>query len=66
MLEPERHQKDWDKYLPMVTAAYRSTVHDMMMFGREVTLPKERKKESLQNSPHGPANQTPVANDAKD
>ena len=48
MLEPERHQKDWVKYLPMVTAAYRSTVHDMMMFGREVTLPKERKKQSLQ------------------
>ena len=55
MLEPERHHKDWDKYLPMVTAAYRSTVHEttretpnMMMFGREVTLPKERKKQSLQ------------------
>ena len=46
MLEPEKHQKDWDKYLPMVTSAYRSTVHEttketpnMMMFGREVTLP---------------------------
>ena len=46
LLDPEKHQKDWDRYLPYATAAYRSSTHDtlqetpnMMMFGREVTLP---------------------------
>jgi hypothetical protein len=40
------HQRDWDRYVPMVLMAYRSTVHDStgvspnrMMLGREVTLP---------------------------
>ena len=42
----DRNHKQWDMYLPLLTAAYRSTVHpgtgftpNMMMFGREVNLP---------------------------
>ncbi len=40
------NQRDWDLYLPLLTAAYRSTIHpatgytpNMMMFGRAVHLP---------------------------
>ena len=46
MIDPDKHQQDWDRYIPFATAAYRSTVHEtiqetpnMMMFGREVTHP---------------------------
>ena len=46
LLDPHKHQRDWDRLLPYVTAAYRSTTHEttketpnMMMFGREVRLP---------------------------
>ena len=46
MIDPNKHQQDWDRYIPFATAAYRSTVHEtiqetpnMMMFGREVTHP---------------------------
>ncbi len=42
----DRNQQDWDLYLPLLTAAYRSTIHpstgyipNMMMLGREVHLP---------------------------
>ena len=41
-----KHKNDWDMYLQLLMAAYRSTVHpatgfspNMMMFGREVTVP---------------------------
>lgn len=41
-----KEQDNWDLYLPIVTAAYRSTVHEstgysanQLMFGREVNLP---------------------------
>ena len=40
------HQRTWDKYLPMLTMAYRSTPHEssglspnQLMFGREINLP---------------------------
>ena len=46
MIDPNKHQQDWDRYIPFATAAYRSTVHEttqetpnMMMFGREVIHP---------------------------
>ena len=42
----KNNQKHWDKYIPLLTAAYRSTVHpstgftpNLMMLGREVHLP---------------------------
>ena len=42
------NQKDWDLWLPYLTSAYRSAVHDStgftpneLMFGREVTLPTD-------------------------
>lgn len=42
----EKDLQNWDIHLPLLTAAYRSTVHpatgytpNFMMFGREVTLP---------------------------
>jgi hypothetical protein len=42
----DKNHKDWDLYLPLLMAAYRSTVHpatgytpNMMMLGREVHLP---------------------------
>ena len=57
MLESEIHQKDWDKYLPMVTAAYRSTVHETTRETRNMMIvpsrghSSERKKETkLANS----------------
>ncbi len=41
-----KNEKDWDLYLPLLTAAYRSTVHpatgytpNLMMLGRETRLP---------------------------
>jgi hypothetical protein len=44
----ENDQHNWDKYLPQVMMAYRASVHtstgvspNMMMLGREVTLPLE-------------------------
>ena len=40
------HQRTWDRYLPMLTMAYRSTPHEssgfspnQLMLGREVSLP---------------------------
>ncbi|KAK6177716.1 hypothetical protein SNE40_015762 [Patella caerulea] len=40
------NQNDWDKYLPMIMMAYRSSIHEStgvtpnkMMYGREITLP---------------------------
>ena len=40
------NRRDWDEYLPYVTAAYRSTIHpatgfspNYLMFGREVNAP---------------------------
>ena len=46
MIQPHQHQTDWDKYLPYVGLAYRSSVQattgetpNMMMIGREITLP---------------------------
>ena len=42
------NQTDWDNHLPMLSAAYRSCVHeksgytsDLLMFEREVNLPIE-------------------------
>jgi hypothetical protein len=42
----DNNQENWDEYLPLLTAAYRSTIHpatgftpNMMMLGREVRLP---------------------------
>ena len=39
-------QDDWDKHLPLLMMAYRSSIHEttgvspaMVMFGRELTLP---------------------------
>ena len=44
----DKHQRNWDVYLPLLTAAYRSCEHDltnyspnMMMLGREVHQPIE-------------------------
>lgn len=44
----DRHQKDWDLYIPFVMLAYRNAVHEstgtspsLMMFGREVRGPVE-------------------------
>ncbi|XP_063960215.1 uncharacterized protein LOC135155237 [Lytechinus pictus] len=46
MMDSESHQRDWDKYIPFATAAYRSSPQEstgetpnMLMLGREVTLP---------------------------
>ena len=46
MIQPHKSQRDWDCYLPFATSAYRCTVQEslretpnMMMLGREVTLP---------------------------
>ena len=43
-----KHQRDWDENLNLLTAAYRSTVHDTtglspnyLMLGREVKTPLE-------------------------
>ena len=43
----EDHPKEWDKHLPLLTAAYRCTVHPttgftpkFLMFGREVNIPQ--------------------------
>ena len=40
------HQKDWDKFIPLLNMAYRSSVHETtgmtpnnMIFGREINLP---------------------------
>ena len=48
MIQPDKHQRDWDRYIPFATAAYRSSVHEtinetpnMMMFGREVAQPPD-------------------------
>ena len=42
----DRNQRNWDKYLPLLTAAYRACDHsstnfspNLLMFGREVHLP---------------------------
>ena len=42
----EEHTTDWDLHIPVLTAAYRATVHpstgftpNFMMFGRETTMP---------------------------
>ena len=44
----DQNQTDWDKYLPMLTSAYRSCAHEktgytpnLLMLGREVNLPIE-------------------------
>ena len=46
MIDPRKNQRDWDKYLPFATSAYRCTPQEsigespnMMMLGREVLLP---------------------------
>ena len=46
LLEPDRHQRDWDEQLPYAMLAYRSSIQEsigespaMMMLGREVSLP---------------------------
>ena len=46
MIQPHQHQRDWDVYLPYVSMAYRSSIQastgespNMMMLGREVTMP---------------------------
>eukprot|EP00057_Strongylocentrotus_purpuratus_P018268 XP_011672742.1 PREDICTED: protein NYNRIN-like [Strongylocentrotus purpuratus] len=46
ILDPDRHQRDWDERIPYAMLAYRSAVQEstgespaMMMLGREVTLP---------------------------
>ena len=42
------HPNEWDKHLPLLTAAYRCTVHpstgftpNNLMLGREVTIPSD-------------------------
>ena len=44
----DRSQRDWDTYLPLLTAAYRAMLHsstgftpNRTMFGREVYLPED-------------------------
>ena len=44
----EDHPNEWDKHLPLLTAAYRCTVHpatgftpNFLMFGREVNIPAD-------------------------
>ena len=46
VLDPERHQRDWDERIPYAMFAYRTSVQasvretpSMMMLGRETTLP---------------------------
>ncbi|XP_022110685.1 uncharacterized protein LOC110990141 [Acanthaster planci] len=46
MIEPHKHQRDWDTKLPFATFAYRATPQEstgesrnMLMLGREVSLP---------------------------
>ncbi len=54
MLDPLKHQRDWDDQLPYVGLAYRSAVHEstgetpnMLMMGHEITLPLDLMVESL-------------------
>jgi hypothetical protein len=54
MLDPVKHQRDWDEQLPYVGLAYRSAVHEstgetpnMLMMGREVSLPIDLMVETL-------------------
>ena len=42
----DQHHNDWDQYIPLLTSAYRSTVHpstgftpNYLMLGRETTMP---------------------------
>ena len=44
----DNNVNDWDRYIPLLTSAYRSTVHpstgftpNFLMFGREVTTPAD-------------------------
>ena len=48
MIDPKGNQRDWDDQLPFCTAAYRNSPQEstgetpnMLMFGREVTLPTD-------------------------
>ena len=48
LIEPGRHQRDWDEVIPYVMMAYRSSIQDstgetpnMLMFGRENRSPIE-------------------------
>ena len=48
LIDPDKHQRDWDRHIPFATPAYRSSVHEttnetpnMMMFGREVVQPPD-------------------------
>jgi hypothetical protein len=45
-IEPAKKQKDWDSYVPLVTFAYNTSVHDAtkqtpfaMLYGRQAQLP---------------------------
>ena len=51
-------QRDWDVYLPLVTAAYRAAPHastgftpNHMMFGREVRMPGDMVMDESSNEP---------------
>ena len=48
LIDPGKNQRDWDKHVPLATAAYRSAVHEttqetpnMVMFGRELKMPSD-------------------------
>ena len=54
LIDPKRRKRDWDKFLPYATFAYRCTPQDstgefpnMMMLGREVSLPIDTSTDKL-------------------
>ena len=56
----DENQKDWDLYLPLLTAAYRSTEHpathytpNYLMLGREVHTPVDLMFPSMSSEPEG-------------
>jgi len=70
MIHPHQGQRDWDKYLPYVGMAYRASVQEstgespnMMMFGREVTLPVDLMVEAV---PHEPDCESDFVDDLRD
>ena len=72
LLDPQKHQRDWDLQLPYACAAYRSAVQastgetpNMLMLGREVSLPLDVMTEAAPEDDHHQPNTTDYAEDLR-